>query len=306
MQDRRGFLVQSAAAMGVAAGLVAAPAAPAAAPDPHRRFNLNFAPHEGMFKEHAGPDLIDQLEFMADRGFGAFEDNHMMSRPVAVQKKIGNALARLNMTMGVFVLDTGDQWRSTSLTTGRPEYHQRFIDTCRQAVEVAQRVQAKWITVVPGNFAHELPLGIQSANVLNTLRAGADILAKSNLVMVLEALSDTPEFFLRTSDQAYALCRAVDSPACKILFDMYHMQRNEGDLIQHMDLVWEEVAYFQIGDNPGRFEPGTGEMNYQNVLNHIHSRGYSGVLGTEHGNSQPGRPGELLVIDAYRRVDVPS
>jgi hydroxypyruvate isomerase len=121
--------------------------------------------------------------------------------------------------------------------------------------------------------------------------------------MVLEPLSDNPDLFLRHSDQTYAICRAVDSPACKLLFDMYHMQRNEGDIIKRMDLTWSEIAYFQIGDNPGRKEPGTGEMNYRNIFRHIHEKGYRGVMGMEHGNALPGKAGELALIEAYRAAD---
>jgi hydroxypyruvate isomerase len=84
---------------------------------------------------------------------------------------------------------------------------------------------------------------------------------------------------------------------------MYHMQRNEGDMIKHIDAAWDEIAYFQIGDNPGRKEPGTGEVNYRNIFRHIHERGYDGVFGMEHGNSQPGKDGELAVIDAYHAAD---
>ena len=194
-----------------------------------------------------------------------------MGRPVELQERIGATLARLGMTMGVFVIDGGDNWK-TSLTTGKPEFHEKFLATCRTAVEVGKRVNARWATVVPGYFERKLPIGIQTGHVVDTLRAGAEILAPHNLTMVLEPLSDNPDLFLRTSDQAYAICRAVDSPACKILYDMYHMQRNEGDIIQHIDLAWSEIAYFQIGDNPGRKEPGTGEMNYKNLFRHIAGR----------------------------------
>jgi sugar phosphate isomerase/epimerase len=84
------------------------------------------------------------------------------------------------------------------------------------------------------------------------------------------------------------VCKAVASPACKILFDMYHQQIREGNLIPNIDLAWDEIAYFQIGDNPGRKEPGTGEVNYRNVFRHVHGKGYKGILGMEHGNSLPG------------------
>ncbi len=178
-----------------------------------------------------------------------------MGRPVDVQEKIGETLARLGMTMGVFVIDGGDNWK-TSLATGKAEFRDKFLATCRTAVEVGKRVNARWATVVPGYFERKLPIGIQTGNVIDMLRAGAEILAPHNLTMVLEPLSDNPDLFLRTSDQAYAICRAVDSPACKILYDMYHMQRNEGDIIAHIDHAWSEIAYFQIGDNPG--PQGTG------------------------------------------------
>jgi hydroxypyruvate isomerase len=298
--NRREFLQYTLAGAALASATTrVAQAAKKSAP---KKFKLRYAPHFGMFKASAGEDLVAQLEFMAAQGFLALEDNGLMGRPVDVQEKIGATLARLGMTMGVFVIDGGDNWK-TSLTTGKAEFRDKFLETCRTAVDVAKRVNAKWATVVPGYFERKLPLGIQTGNVIDTLRAGAAILAPHNLTMVLEPLSDNPDLFLRTSDQAYAICRAVDSPACKILYDMYHMQRNEGDIVAHIDHAWSEIAYFQIGDNPGRKEPGTGEMNYRNLFRHIRAKGYNGVFGMEHGNAQPGKEGELALIDAYVAAD---
>lgn len=84
---------------------------------------------------------------------------------------------------------------------------------------------------------------------------------------------------------------------------MYHMQRNEGNMIKNMDLCWSEIAYLQIGDNPGRKEPGTGEVNYANIFEHLRQKKYTGVLGMEHGNFHPGKEGESKLIEAYRKVD---
>jgi hydroxypyruvate isomerase len=95
----------------------------------------------------------------------------------------------------------------------------------------------------------------------------------------------------------------VNSPSCKILDDLYHQQISEGNLIPNMDMAWDEIAYLQIGDNPGRKEPTTGEINYKNVFKHVYEKGYTGVLGMEHGNSQPGADGERALIEAYREVD---
>ena len=260
-------------------------------------FHLYYGIHDGMFKNNAGTNFIDQIKFAYDQGFRAMEDNGMTGRPVAEQEKIGDTMSKLGMHMGVFVLDKGGNGANT-LAAGKQEYIDIFLKGCRQAVEVAKRVNAKWITVVPGDYERHIPEGIQTANIIEALRRGVEILEPHNLVMVLEALSDTPDLFLRHSDQTYMICKAVNSPSCKILFDMYHMQRNEGDLINNIDRVWNEIGYFQIGDNPGRKEPSTGEMNYKNIFRHIYSKGYKGVLGMEHGNSLAGKEGEWALIKA--------
>jgi hydroxypyruvate isomerase len=109
---------------------------------------------------------------------------------------------------------------------------------------------------------------------------------------------------LKKVSQAYQICKAVDSPACKILDDLYHQQITEGNLIPNIDLAWDEIAYFQMGDNPGRNEPTTGEINYKNVFEHIYKKGFKGVLGMEHGNSKKGKEGEIAVIEAYRKCDL--
>ena len=193
-------------------------------------------------------------------------------------------------------------WK-TSLTTGKQEFKDAFIKTCKDSVETAKRCNAKWATVVPGYFERNLPIGVQTANVVDALRSGAEIFEPHGLVMVLEPLSDNPDLFLRTAEQTFEICKAVKSPSCKILYDIYHMQRNTGNLIPVMDWCWDEIAYIQIGDNPGRKEPGTGEINYKNIFKHLHKKGYKGVLGMEHGNAGPGKDGEAALIKAYRDAD---
>jgi len=300
--QRRKFVQQSilaGASVIAASNLKAAAANKQSSATP---FHLNYAIHDGMFANSAGKNVLDQIQFAYDNGFRAMEDNGMTSRPVDEQTKIGEKMAKLGMTMGVFVLDKGGNG-ANSMATGKPEYTEIFLKGCRQAVEVAKRVNAKWVTVVPGDFERHLSIGLQTANVITALRRGAEIFEPNNLVMVLEPLSDTPDLFLRSSDQTYEICKAVNSPSCKILFDIYHMQKNDGNIINRMKDAWEEIAYIQIGDNPGRQEPTTGEINYKNVFKFIHSQGYKGVLGMEHGISKPGKEGEQRLIQAYRECD---
>lgn len=267
-------------------------------------FKLKYAPHFGMFKNSAGSDLVDQIMFAADQGFTAWEDNGMKGRSVDVQERIAQAMAQRDMQMGVFVAHT-IHWREPNLASGDEELRAQFLSEIEESVEVAKRVNATWMTVVPGFVDLRLDMGYQTANVVESLRRASDILEPHGLVMVLEPLNplNHPGLFLTKIPQAYQVCRAVDSPACKILNDLYHQQITEGNLIPNIDRAWDETGYFQIGDNPGRKEPTTGEINYKNVFKHIHSKGFTGILGMEHGNYQSGKEGEEALIAAYRSVD---
>jgi len=267
-------------------------------------FKLKYAPHLGMFKNHAGDDPIDQLNFMADQGFTAFEDNGMKGRSIQTQEKMASTMAKRNMTMGVFVAHE-IYWKEPNLANGDSALLEKFLKEIQESVEVAKRVNAKWMTVVPGHIAPRLNMAYQTTNVVEALKRASDILEPHGLTLVLEPLNfrDHPGLFLSESPQAYAVCKSVNSPSCKILFDIYHQQIQEGNLIPNIDACWNEIAYFQVGDNPGRNEPTTGEINYKNVFKHIHSKGFKGVLGMEHGNSKQGKEGELAVIEAYKVSD---
>ena len=275
------------------------PIAPAAEP-----FKLAFAPHAGMFEAHAGDDILDQIQWAADRGFRAWEDNRMPRRTPEMQAKIGDLLAKNDMRMGVFVANKIN-WKEPTLVLGAGDHRDEFLQSIRDSVEVAKRCNAKWMTVVPGHLDLRQEPFYQFANVLETLKQGAAILEPHDLTIVLEPLNyrNHPGLFLTKAAQAYALCKAVDSPSCKILFDIYHQQIQEGNLIPNIDAAWDEIAYYQIGDNPGRKEPTTGEINYKKVLSHIHDKGFTGIYGMEHGNSMEGKVGEMAVVEAYREVD---
>ena len=257
-----------------------------------------------MFRQNGGGSLVGELQFMADQGFRSLEDNEMRNRPLEEQTLIAREMERLGMRMGVFVAHT-IYWTEPNLASGNQERRDEFLAEIRASVEVARRCNATWITVVPGFVDLRQHLDYQTAHVVETLRQASAILEPHGLVMVLEPLNprNHPGLFLTEIGQAYQICRAVDSPSCKILNDLYHQQITEGNLIPNIDAAWDETAYFQIGDNPGRREPTTGEINYLNVFRHIKQKGFDGILGMEHGNSRPGADGEMAVIEAYRAVD---
>lgn len=286
-------------------------------------FNLNYAPHINLFTHSAGKDPIDQIKYMADLGFKSIEDSGfnaphipfdtspmgigMFGQEPAYLDKIGKTIEEVGMTMGTFVM-TPPVWPPVaSLTSGNPELREIFLNKCRKGVEVAKRLNAQFVTVSTDCYDRSLPIEMQTANAIDALRYAADIFEPSGVTMVIETLSDHHELFLRTSAQAYMICRAVNRKCCKILFDMYHLQKNEGRLIYHIDMVWDEIGYFQIGDEPGRKEPTTGEINYKNIFKHIYHKskatGKNFILGMEHFKSKEGVEGEKALLDAYLEVD---
>lgn len=292
--DRRTFLAATAAAT---AG---------AAPQNNRaKFKLHYGPHPGMFKASAGDDILDQIQFAAGQGFTGWEDNGAMNREPAMQDRIGQVLSKNGMKMGVFVSHADFKTNAFVSRTDR-EFQDSLRATMNRAVECAKRTGAKWHTVVPSLTNDRIDPAYQLANCITNLRVMAEICEKAGIVMVLEPLNwyhDHPSLFLRGVPQAYAICKAVNSPSCKILDDLYHQQIDIGNLIPNLDKAWEEIAYVQVGDNPGRKEPTTGEINYKKIFEWLYNKKFDGVVGMEHGNSKPGKEGESAVIAAYRECD---
>lgn len=301
---RRDFL--KTAALGAAAASLSArtafgrgKAGPAAAGP----FKLKYAPSIGAFAGHAGKDLVDQIKFMADQGFGAWFDNGLMDRPAAEQESMAKESARLGMTIGPFVAYA--DFKVESFVGRDPAVREMLAGRFKKAIETSRRTGCPWTLVVPGRYNQNIDRDYQTANVVENLKWAAGLCEPANLVIVLEPLNpkDHPGLFLTKMAQAYQICKAVASPSCKILDDMYHQQITEGNIIPNIDACWDELASFHIGDSPGRREPGTGEMNYRNIFKHIHGKGYQGVLCCEHGKSKPGLEGEKAFIDAYRAAD---
>lgn len=300
--NRRSFLQTSTMVAPIL--LAGAPKLQAPPKSKKHDFQMKYAPHLGMFKNHAGNDPIDQINFMAEVGFRAFEDNGMSGRDVSLQTKMGEALAKNNMEMGVFVAHK-IYWKEPNLAGGDENLRAEFLDDIKKSVEVAKRTNAKYMTVVPGHLDLRKEMGYQTQNVVDALKLACEILEPHGLTMVLEPLNfrDHPGLFLTKSAQGFDICRSVGSDSCKILYDIYHQQITEGNLIPNIDQSWDEIAYFQIGDNPGRKEPTTGEINYKNVFRHINSKGFEGILGMEHGNFYDGKEGEEKLIKAYVESD---
>ncbi|WP_233150569.1 hydroxypyruvate isomerase family protein [Sphingomonas mollis] len=300
MVSRRTVIAAGAAAS-LASGLVAAQRTGSNA----ARFSLKFAPHEGSFASRGG--RIEQIAFAADQGFTAWEDNEASLRTVAEQEQMAKALSQRGMTMGVFVASM-PKWAQSRPLLGADDGAEReaFLANIRASIDVAKRLNANRMTVVTGFMDPRLPVDIQTARVIDVMRRAGDIVAPHNIAMVMEPLNtrtNHPGVYMQTIAQGFAVARGVNSPAVKILADLYHEQIQSGNLIPTLDTCWSEIGYIQFGDNPGRKEPTTGEINFANIVKWLRSRQYSGVIGMEHGNSIAGRAGEDRLIAAYHEID---
>jgi hydroxypyruvate isomerase len=306
---RRDFITASLASAAALAGTrltgearagiaLQAPAAPGA-----KRYRLNYAPSLGQFKAHAGTDLAAQVRFAADEGFTAMFDNGLMNRPVPDQEIIVREIQKRDMKLGPFVLLA--DFNNKNFVTRDKDVRAMLLQKMRDGIETMKRTGVRQALVVPGRFDESLAWEYQTANVVENLRACMDLCQPAGLVLVLEPLNpkNHPGLFLTRIPQAYQICRSVNNPSCKIVNDIYHQQITEGNLIPNIEAGWDEIGAFHVGDNPGRKEPTSGEINYRNVFKYIHDRGYQGVLCMEHGQRTPGKEGERAVIDAYRACD---
>lgn len=268
------------------------------------KFKLKYAPAFNAFPELAGNDFIDVIRFCKDQGFSAmFDDGLFRSRSFADQEKIAGEMARLGMDFGPFCLYS--DFNLEYLVLNDKSVRELLIKKAYEGVEFCKRTGAKMGMIGSGRYNQRMAWDLQTANVIDHLRAVCDVAEKGGLIISLEPLNkrDHPGQFLSGMPQAYAICRAVNSPSCKIVDDLYHQQITEGNLIPNIDACWPEITAFHIGDNPGRNEPGTGEINFTNIFKHIYDKGYNGVLCIEHGKGIKGKEGEQALIDAYRKAD---
>ena len=271
---------------------------------------MKFAPHIGltspedvMFLHHAGLDPIDQIKFIADRGFSGIEDNFLKLRPVDVQEKIGKELAKHDLEMGCFVgniiLD-----RNTDIptfTSNSEEAKETILQQLKGTIEAAKRVNGKYVTTLSGALDPTLERDYQTANMVENLRYCAELAESAGLILGIEAITGKwwQGTFVTTIPHAYQIVKAVNSPAVKLVFDTFSAQMETGNILENIDRVWDEITLFQIADAPHRTEPSSGEMNYTLILEHIKSKGYDGLIEMEHSVSQPGREGEEKVLEIY-------
>ena len=202
--DRRQFTIGSVAAMMASANRAVDAAGETMS------FTLNYAPHFGMFSQSAGKGLLDQLRFAADQGFRAWEDNPMKDRSVEDQTAIAKEMERLGIQMGVISALKG-VWKAVNFAGDDEAQREVVLRSIQSSVEVAKRVNATFLTVVPGLVDEKLPADYQTVNCIDLLNRCCDIVEPHGLVMVLGTSQSKDQPSRRTASSVTAGLSAVQS-----------------------------------------------------------------------------------------------
>ena len=165
-----------------------------------------------------------------------------------------------------------------------------FLDDFEGACRAAGRLQAKNLITFVGPVQKDEPWEAQRERVVEGLRKAALVAEKYDVYLVLEPLNrvESPQMSMLTAEEAFGYCEDVDHPRVKVDFDIYHRQLGEGNVLNMLDLGLKagHVRFIEVGDVPGRKEPGTGETNYANIFAYLRRVGYDGAIGMEHGTTR--------------------
>jgi hydroxypyruvate isomerase len=216
--------------------------------------------------------FLERLKKVAEAGFTHYEFWQHKTKDIPA---IDKASRELNLTPVQF----SAYWGITE-----PKRKEPFLRAVDDAIETAEALGVKKLCVVAGEVVKDLEREAMFDAVVDALKAAAEKVKEHDITLILEPLNvlvDHPDQFLVTSKDAAAIIDAVSSPNVKILFDVYHQQISEGNLSGNIRKYFDKIGYFQVADHPGRFQPGTGEINYAHVLKLIHDLGYKDVIGLE-------------------------
>jgi hydroxypyruvate isomerase len=198
--------------------------------------------------------------------------------------ELAENLRQHNLTQVLFNLPAGDWGAGDRGIAAHPDRTDEFRRGVTTAIEFARAVKVTQLNCLVGKRDENVPLEAQRRVMVENLRYAAQELAKANIRLLIEMLNpfDVPEFLIASPQAAFAVQDEVESPNLKIQYDIYHAQRTEGELAGTIQANLKRIGHVQIADNPGRHQPGTGEINYRFLFNHLDRVGYEGYVGLEY------------------------
>ena len=274
--DRRSFLGACAATAGGTALLESASAA--AAKTNKGLFSdapLNISMPLGFFR---GKGVDEKLQEIADWGFSAYEWLGPSGDLDALRAAMDKAGVKLSCITGAGKIAPRQMVDPTD--------HDRVVEQFKERVQVAHKLGCKTLIGLTGNERDDVSKEQQNEYVVQCLKRLVPIAEAEDVLIVMEALNtlvDHAGYFMQTTSHAMEIIKAVDSPRVKMCFDIYHQQITEGNVIRNITENIDRIGHFHVGDNPGRKQPGTGELNYKNIFKAIHETGYDGYVALECG-----------------------
>lgn len=275
-------------------------------------WTLRYASHLGyrspdtpLFRECVGSeDPVAHIEFAASLGLAGVQYALAVTRPKGEVARVARTLAHHRLEPGCLLYAprevlTQPLWGSSAADAREVrELH------LTRSFAVAQELGARRIAVLSGSDPGR-PRTLQHAALIENLKSAAEKAERAGVMLCLENLSrrSLPGMLLEHVTEAYAAVTAVASPFVRLIFDTSHVQIMDGDVLENLRSTWQAIEIIQLADNPGRGEPGSGELNFANILRAIHGLGYAGLIELEHGWTQTGREVELRGIQSLRELD---
>jgi hydroxypyruvate isomerase len=222
---------------------------------------------------------VEQIEQIAAAGFPAFE--FLRCGTWEDKAAVKQRCDELGIACGAV---GGDMGTITEWGPNDPAHHERFVTAVKSAIANAQAIGSKCILSLSGAARAGVSKEEQMDALVKAGKLVGPMLQDANIVMVWECLNvlvNHPGYFLVSSADGAELVKRTEHPQVKFLFDIYHQQISEGNLIPNIQKYIQEIGHFHFADNPGRHEPGTGEINYRNVFKAIYETGYRGIVACE-------------------------
>ena len=260
------------------------------------RFSANL---EFLFVE---VPFLDRFAQAREAGFDTVEMHWVAAPGRGGAKAIGAALRESGLTLDAFDAEVGDLAKGDRgwAADGSPGGGERFRASIEEAADNATRLGTKKVHVLAGLRNSSESRETQLARVRDRFAWAAERLASAGVMPVTELLNqyDNPGYVIESIADVEGLVSAVGPDRLRIEFDFYHLQRVEGELLNTYRRLYDRVGHIQIADAPGRNEPGTGEIDYRNVLAAVDASGYSGHVGLEYRPSTTSEAA-LTWIEAY-------
>ncbi len=232
-----------------------------------------------MFREYK---FFDRFERAKASGFDGIEIQFPYNFPV---KDLNTAKSDNGLEISVLNIDAGDLTEGGPGIASLPEREEQFKRAVEQAVEYASILQPTGMNILSGFPSMELYNRQQCLNTLgNNLRYAGDALAQVGVKVFIEAVNtlDRPGFLISNSSEAIEVLNLANHKNLFLQYDLYHMQIMEGNLVGRMEQIIDRIGHIQFADNPGRNEPGTGEINFDFVFKRLDNLGWNGWLGAEY------------------------